>query len=47
MAGLQWGCGSRVLQLDKLRGDFGQGWRDDLRLLKARHDQGRDAGPLY
>src|ERR1700733_7134682 len=44
--GLPWDGGSGVFQLGQLRGDFGQGWRDDLRLLEARHDQRRDARPL-
>jgi hypothetical protein len=45
MAGLLWDGGSGVFELDQLCGDFSQGWCDDLRLLEARHDQGRDAGP--
>jgi hypothetical protein len=35
-----------MFQLDELGGDFGQAWRDDLRLLKAGHDQRRDAGSM-
>ncbi len=38
--------GSGVFQLHELRGDFGQGRRDDLRLLEAMHDDRRDAGAV-
>src|ERR1700733_14612075 len=46
MGGLLWDGGSGVFHPDELRGDFFQGWRDDLGLFEARHDQRRDAGPL-